>query len=77
MLICLELRRETAKFTETQMKALVSHISATRPDIIGFCRKLKAAVKHFLTYNQLPAQPTADGIRGMIGIPASTTASVD
>lgn len=68
---------ETAKFTETQMKALVSHVSATRPDIISFGSKLETAVEHFLTYNHLPARPTADEVQGMIGIQTSTTASVD
>ncbi|KAJ5692389.1 hypothetical protein N7462_001812 [Penicillium macrosclerotiorum] len=77
MLICLKLGRETAKFTETQMRALVSYVSATRPYIISFGSKLKTAVKHFLTYHQLPARPTVDEIRSMIGIQASTTASVD
>jgi hypothetical protein len=33
------------------MKALLSHVSAARPDVISFGGKLETAVKHFLTYN--------------------------
>ncbi|KAJ5946374.1 L-lysine 2-3-aminomutase, partial [Penicillium verhagenii] len=49
----------------------------TSPDIVSFGSKLETTVKHFLTYHQLPARPTADEVGGMMGTRTSTTASVD
>ncbi|KAJ6090682.1 hypothetical protein N7499_003396 [Penicillium canescens] len=68
---------ESGQFTEMQMKALMFHVSATRPDIISLCSKLEHAVSYFLAHNQLPAHPTLDDVRKMIGIHNSMTAIVD
>ncbi|KAJ6093715.1 hypothetical protein N7499_003046 [Penicillium canescens] len=69
---------KNGQFTQMQMKALMFHVSATRPDIISLCSKLEHAVSYFLAHNQLPAHPTLDDdVRKMIGIHNSMTAIVD
>jgi hypothetical protein len=59
------------------MEALIFHISATRPNIINLCGKLEPAVRYFLVHDQLPARPTLDDVRKMIGIHKSTTKIVN
>lgn len=68
---------EHCQFTDMQMEALMFHVSATRPDIISLCGKLEPAVRYFLVHDQLPARPTLDDVRKMIGIHNSTTEIVD
>ena len=59
------------------MEALMFHVLATRPDIISLCSKLEPTVRYFLVYDQLPARPTLDDVRKMIGIHDSMIAIVD
>jgi len=68
---------ENGHFTEMQMKALMFHVAATRPDIISLCSKLEHAIKYFLRYDQLSARPTLVEVREMIGIHNPMTAIVD
>ncbi|KAJ5123977.1 uncharacterized protein N7515_007802 [Penicillium bovifimosum] len=68
---------ENGQFTEMQVKALMFHVSVTRPDIISLCSNLEHAVSYFLTHNQLPARPTPGDVRKMIGIHNSMTVIVD
>ncbi|KAJ5475664.1 hypothetical protein N7539_007951 [Penicillium diatomitis] len=68
---------EDGQFTEMQVKALMFYVSVTRPDIISLCSNLEHAVSYFLTHNRLPARPTPDDVRRMIGIHNPMTAIVD
>ena len=53
------------------------YVLVTRPNIINLCGKLEPTVGYFLVYDQLPARPTLDDVRKMIGIHNLTIKIVD